>query len=475
MAAGGELAGIDRVSQASSCSRRRLLMAASGGAVLALAAACGAAGQTGSGTQESSARPGTSTQPVKLLWQIREGPSYEELAKWGASEFKKKYPNATIDFMTEGGNLDKTLARMVAGDGPDVIHSFGYLMWQYAAKGLTYNHNDLIKDLKKADTDDFVDYQWKGLIIPNTNFRYGMPTYVNMFVLYYNKSLLLKRGQKEPTVDWDHNEYANALKQLTFLDGDKKVWGGFMNAPLFDRQYHAWAFGGNYVDPKDNTKSAFDQPATQQALEWKRARLHQDQTWAPVDANKRTWQPNSQFDGFFQGAVATLEDGMHAFQRVATGMASTGADWNIAHMPRGPVKRATLGTTDSWALWKGTRSKDTAWELIKFLTSKEWYDQQSKMEGLIPSRKSSLDTWVTTMKEKFPAAQSVDYKVVTDALTTMNYLSVDQIYLCQSEAAQIVGPALNAVLRDGEKPATHLKDIKQQIDQAAGSCGIKFT
>jgi multiple sugar transport system substrate-binding protein len=465
---------MERAKRNGTITRRRLVTGAAGLSALALAGACapGAPGQGGAG---GGAQPGASTAPARFMWQIREGPTYRSLAEWGVAQFKQKYPNVTVDLSSDTtGNFEKTVALMVSDTGPDIFHGWGQLLQAYAGKGVMYNHNDLLKAERSFPTDDFIDYQWKGFVVPSTNFRFGLPTYVNLFVLYYNKSLVQRRGQKEPTADLTHEAYADWLRQLTFTENEKKTWGGFQNTTVFDRQYHAWAFGGNYVDPRDLTKSLMGDEKTVQAMEWQRARLFQDQSWAPVDAAKRPWQPNSQFDGLFQGVLASVEDGMHAFDRVARGMQTAGSEWGIMHLPKGPVKRASLGTTDGWALWKGTKAKDSAWELMKYLTTPEWYARQIEIEGLLPSRKSSLETWVTSMKGKWPEARGVDYKVVTDALTTLNYPQPDLAFLCQAEASQVLTPALNAVLRDGERPATYFRDIKGQIEQAASVCGFKF-
>lgn len=238
-----------------STTRRGLLRGGAAAGLLA-AAACGPLRPA-----EGPAKPAT-TQPVKLLWQIKyNNQTYRQLAESAVGEFRKKYPNATIELMGDEGNVEKTLTVMVAGEGPDVIHSWGHNFWQYAAKGMVYNHNELIRDYKKADIDDFVDFQWKGFVIPTTNFRFGMPMYINMMVLYYNKSLFAKRGQREPTGDWGRDEYAQMLKQMTFQDGAQKVWGGYIPAANFDRfQGHVLAYGGNVVDPKDLTKSALHTP-----------------------------------------------------------------------------------------------------------------------------------------------------------------------------------------------------------------------
>jgi ABC-type glycerol-3-phosphate transport system substrate-binding protein len=320
--------------------RRHLLGA--GGALGAgtLGAACGADGASAPAAQNSKA--------FRLLIQVRGTAGYEDLTRWGFDEYKKKYPNATLDTMRDEGNVEKTIATMVAGEGPDIMHAWGHVMWQMAAKGQLYNHNDLIRDWKPAEIQDFADFQWKGFVIPTTNFRFGLPLYINMMVLYYNKSLFAKRGQKEPTADWNHDDYATMLRQMTFQDGGEKVWGGRIPTNGFDRfQNHVLMYGGHVVDPKDLTKTQLDQAPAQQALQWLHDRHWRDQTLAPLDANKITWQAaaNVQWEGFLQGAVATLEDGMHNFGYVASRI--QGAEWNIAHVPKGPP--APVAGAPCWA------------------------------------------------------------------------------------------------------------------------------
>ena len=447
--------------------RRGLLRGAAGLPMAgALVAACG---QQAAPSEGSKA---TANQPAKLLWQVKGAATYRQLAEWAVGEFRKTHPNITIDLMGDEGNVEKTTATMVAGEGPDVIHAWGHLLWQFAAKGQMYNHNDLLRDYKKADIDDFAPSQWNSFVIPGTNFRYGMPMYINMGILYYNKALFQKRGQKEPTADWNHDDYAAMLKQMTFPDGDKKVWGGHIPAGSFDRfQTHVLAFGGHVVDQKNLTKSLLDGREAQQGLEWMRARIHQDQTLAPEDSARRTWQPAGAQDGFEQGALATMEAALGSvFLRAARNQANL--TWELAHIPKGPAKRAALGTTDGWALWKGTKAKDAAWELMKFATTNQFYDQQSRAEGRVPSRKSALDSWVKIVREQFPSTQNVNLKVITDALTTLNYPTVDETFLCQAEALQVLQPALDEVFKKGAASVTLFRDIKPQLDEAAGRCGL---
>jgi multiple sugar transport system substrate-binding protein len=459
--------------------RRRTLAGLGGMAAGVVAAACGAGGGSGAGGT-GAAQAGATKAPTALsgtiLWQTRDQPEYADLSRWAIDEFTKRFPNVKVEASPNNvGSTEKTIAQMVSGSGPDVFQGWGRLQVQYAAKGATLNLADLVKQLPQAEVNDFVDAQWKGMVVPTTQFRYGMPTYVNMWVLYFNNGIFQERGVAAPTADWTHDTYADTLKRLTFRRSETQVWGGFANLTIPDRQYHIKAFGGHYVDPSNFGKAALDQEAAQKGMQWQYDRLFTDKTFAPIDSAKRTWAPNSQQDGFVQGVLATFEDGLDKLN--AVGSKFTGTGWNVMHLPKGLAMRNALVTTDSWAIWKQTKVKDAAWELMKFITGKEFYDQQAKALAYIPSRKSQLDGWVSLMKGKGPGFAGVDYKVVTDALTGANgmtYLTVDEVFQCQKEAEDVLQPALNAVLSTGEKIPSYFRDIKAQLDAAAGGCGARY-
>ncbi|HET6319460.1 MAG TPA: extracellular solute-binding protein, partial [Chloroflexota bacterium] len=360
-------------------SRRSLMGGAGAGSVAAVLAACG---QTGGGTGGQTGQGSVSSVSGKITWQARDPQSYKAVADWAVGAFKSKFPNITVEAdQTSTGNFDKTITTLVAGSGPDILYGWGRLMVQYAAKGVVMNHKDLVKDFKAADVSDFVKAQWDGVVVPTTDFRYGIPNYVNLFMLYYNKTLFQKRGQKEPDENWDHNAYATALKAMTFMDGEKQVWGGFGNLSIADRQWHVRSFGGNFVDPKDLTKTGLGDAAAQAGMQWVYDRLFTDKSFAPIDGGKRTWNPNSQQDGFGQGVLATFEDGMDKLNPVAMRMAQ-GNEWNIVPIPKGPSTRNTLITTDAQAIWKNTKAKDAAWQFLQFISSKEFYAQQATSELL---------------------------------------------------------------------------------------------
>src|SRR5262245_51408267 len=107
--------------------RRRLLAAGAGAAALVACGAPGGAGETpGGGT--------AAQQPAKLLWEIRGGPTYQELVEEGLKLFNQRFPKVTVEtFPKEGAWQEKLLAGWAAGAGADVFQAWDDNFWRFAA------------------------------------------------------------------------------------------------------------------------------------------------------------------------------------------------------------------------------------------------------------------------------------------------------------------------------------------------------
>lgn len=450
-----------KVSRRTVCRRALALAAAT-----PLLAACG-----GDAPSAPSGAGAASRQPAKLLWEIRGGATYEELVKEGLKLFSEKFPNVQVEYFAKAGAWqEKLLTGWSAGDGADVFQAWDDNFWRFAANGVLVNINDLLRDYKKADVDDFVKGQWNGFQIPNTKIRFGMPTYINTGVLYYNKNTFRKAGVKEPDTTWTYTEYAENARRLTRIDGGQQVYG--VNHPstgIPRTQNHLWAFGGAYVDPTDFTKTAVHTAASQQAFDWLWDRYWKDKSWLP---------PKERPTGFNfwtalgTGQIAMAEDGMHALKDVAR---VEGLEFDVAPIPKGPKQRLSWITTDGWGMWNGSKARPAAWELMKLIASPEWFKLQSRIELLIPSRVSLLDDWIQVLRQRFPTLEKVNLKGVRDGLVASPpAVSTWQQYLCAQEAAQVINPVLNELYRDGTSKPTVFRDRREQIDQAASSCGLSL-
>jgi hypothetical protein len=81
---------------------------------------------------------------------------------------------------------------------------------------------------------------------------------------------------------------------------------------------------------------------------------------------------------------------------------------------------------------------------------------------------------VRVVRQRFSTLEKVNLKVVTDALTSMNYLTPTQNFLCQTDAGKVINPALTQIMRDGTARPLIFRDIKAQIESAAATCGASF-
>ena len=444
--------------------RRTLVGTAGVAAGGLLAAACSAGG----GGPQQSVPNAAADSPAKLLVKIRSGPTYEQAFKEGITQFKQKFPKTEVDyFPEEPGWPEKLMAGWAGGAGADVFQAWDDHFWRFAANGAVVNINDLLKDFKKADVDDFVKGQWNGFQIPNTNIRFGLPTYVNTGVLYYNKSVFQKAGVKEPDATWTYNDYAESARRLTRNEGGRQVYGGFHPLGFGRTQSTLWAFGGQYVDPKDSKKTTVHQPEAQAALDWLNDRLSKDVSFLPPKQRPAGFAMRTSLgDGLFGMA----EDGMHALKDVA---AVEGLQFDIAPIPKGPKQRLSWITTDGWGLWSGTKARPQAWEFMKFLTSTEWYRTQARHDLLIPSRLSVIDEWIQILKGRFPSLEKVNLKGVKDNLATAPpVVSTWPQFLCAADANKVIGDTLTEIFTEGTAKPSVFASRKDQIETAAGGCGI---
>jgi len=108
---------------------------------------------------------------------------------------------------------------------------------------------------------------------------------------------------------------------------------------------------------------------------------------------------------FPTGLIATAEDGISTLRTIAQGAKF---DFDIMHVPQGPAGRAVLGTTDGWAMFKGSKAKPEAWEFLKFISGADYCVIQAEESNQVPVRKSVLANWQKIVREKLPKLQSVN-------------------------------------------------------------------
>jgi multiple sugar transport system substrate-binding protein len=171
---------------------------------------------------------------------------------------------------------------------------------------------------------------------------------------------------------------------------------------------------------------------------------------------------------FIDGRVAMIEDGSWSLKDILTG-----ADFRIgiAPFPAGPVRRVTLATTDGFGIYIGTKHPDAAWELVKFLISKDYGRAMARANFLQPARASLVDEWAGFIREEFPhKAGDMDIAVFADG-QIKGYSVTAEIFANMAEVKRITELAWEEIFTLGQASVERMGDVCRCIQEIQEETG----
>jgi multiple sugar transport system substrate-binding protein len=283
--------------------------------------------------------------------------------------------------------------------------------------------------------------------------------------LFFNKDLFDEYGVEYPNGTWDHDDYFQAMKMLTHDrdgDGEIDVWGSMVDISWERLQVHVNAWGGHFVDPENSKRSWMARPECIAALGWIRDRIWEDHVMASaLDVQGlRTW------DAFIAGRVAMVEEGSWALKDILEK-----ADFRIgvAPLPKGPVQRVTLATTDGFGIFSGTGYPEACWELLKFLTGRQYGIAMARAHFLQPARSSLIDEWVQAIRDQYPEqAKDMDLEVFAGGHLG-GYSVTAEIFKNMAEARRIAQLAWQRIFILGQDPIERMVQASAEIELAQGA------
>ena len=437
-------------------SRRRFLssgtMAAGAGA---LVAACGGGGP-------AAIQQAKTTREVTLRWSTwgdSTNPFNQVAVPNGIKLFNQKFPKIKIEAEPQlSGWPEKNQTEWIAGTGPDISGHCCQHGPNWARQGLLYNMDASLKrDVPTKIREDFVEWLLKLFHSPEAG-QFALPMYTGTIALYYNKDVFQKRGVPLPDATWDWNKYREASVKLT--KSGENVYGRRLITSYDRTMQRMHSNGGNWVDPKDDTKPAFDSPKSLEALRYEYEAGHKEKSAArentpavfPGTEGKNIYQM------FSEGIYAMMEEGSWLLARMAQeSNIPSNVQWDVAPVPRGPAGRVTLATNDGWSIWKGSKATDESWEFMKFLMTDEWNEIDSRDGGHQSGRRSFQDKWEQLIKQANPKLQTKNLVPFKEAITK-NEAKPIELFRKHVDAAKIVNDmVINGSIRDG----------KQAVDVAA--------
>lgn len=141
----------------------------------------------------------------------------------------------------------------------------------------------------------------------------------------------------------------------------------------------------------------------------------------------------------------------------------------VAALPAGPKRRATLATTDGFAIFAGTQYPEAAWDLLKFLVSRDYGRAMSRAHLLQPARASLVDEWIADIRQEYPE-QAKDLDVGAFAQGHLQgYSVVAEVFPNMSDARKLAQAAWEQIYILGQASVDIMTGVSTEIEAAQQS------
>ncbi|MDO3678954.1 ABC transporter substrate-binding protein [Paenibacillus ehimensis] len=388
-----------------------------------LVSGCGGKDQNGAPAAGGSAPEAGKRQKLSI-WTLQQADvNIQEAQKKAAKSFEEKF-NAEVEITTFPylQLKDRMLAAVAGGEGPDILLLDQIWVAQYAAANYVIPIDDY---LQKSDikADDYFKGAWEAGSFKNK--MYAVPFDVGVWgVLYYNKDMFKAAGldPEKPPVTWE--EFLTYGKKLT-RDGKYGTsnWAGSSESVQCMVDGFTVAAGGKLLD-ESGKNILINSDAGVKALEF----------WANMNAISPPGSVGKNEEDamtlFTSGQTAMAMYGEWGQDTIAT--RAPNMNYGVANLPK-PEGGESVGTFGGFnlAINAKSKSKDLAWEFIKYSTNVE---NQKQITMLTPANKQAAKAYLD-QKRKYP---DVIFNQLTTATYRPNVANYPEIADAQLQATQKV-------------------------------------
>jgi multiple sugar transport system substrate-binding protein len=395
---------------------------------------------------------------AQLVYQDWRTDWFPALAHEMLGAFHELHPNIQVYYTPDPVDLHgQMMEDFAAGTAPDLIAGCCEFLPIWAQHGYLLDLAPYVEaDLDQDTIDDWDPAQLASYYTPDGQL-FALPKYHGALGLYYNRDVFEAAGVQVPERSWSYDDYLQAMKETA--DPDRRIWGGMVDITWDRLQVHVNSWGGHFVDPQDSTRSFMGRAEALSAFEWIRARMWDDR----VMASALDVQNLQTRHAFIQRRLAMVEDGSWALKDI---LELAPFRVGVTTFPAGMARRATLATTDGFAIYAGTRYPEAAWELIKFLTSRAYGRAMARAHLLQPARASLVGDWAAMVREQYPD-RAITLDIGSFADGHLNGYSVTaEIFFRMEEARRLAQTAWNRIFTLGQDPVGTMRQVSKEIEAA---------
>lgn len=378
--------------------------------------------------QLEAARSGAAWAPVagfawpETIFDITEPTTLKTVHAWSAAfwpvqeefdrKFMERHPNIEIKATnTPWGDLRQRLVvQGAAGTLPDIYYNHFSWAQQLIEAGVALPLGDYINAQPDFDMADFFTPSLQSYL--KDGVLHGIPYDEGPIQLYYNADLFDAAGVALPDTGWTFDDMREAALKLTSGDGGDKVWGldQISNFGTVDGPYKWAPWGGQITNEPLETESRLDEQGSLDAYNyWIGLRTVDKVVPSPAEMTDLTAVAGS----FETGRVGMSMAGSWATPRI---MANVKANWNLTHMPIGPIgERITASAGSCYSMSDTAENLEAAWVYMNEYLSKAGQTEVWGLSGRgSMARLSAWPAYLALPADKVPP----NVQMVFEALNT---------------------------------------------------------
>ncbi len=364
-------------------------------------------------------RQQTTEKIILNMWIMPNSPKPVKDLEETLENFKKNHPNIDIIItcIDWGAAWSKITTAATSGVGPDICQIGTTWVGAITSMGALLSLNDKIHEISNGDI--FLPACWKTAGIEGSGEITTIPWFIDVRGIYYRtdifkklnltakdldtwesfESTLEKIRQANVAMDKDGNIYlGKEAEEILKQPGSRRVaplgisgkndWNVVHNFVPW-----IWAAGGELLSAKRD-KAIFNSQEALKGVLFYTGLVKKG--YVPVSCLElNTAQISSNFNN---GDYAMYFDGAHAIKYLRLPPEEGGSanliaakNFDVALYPKGPIGRVHFLGGSNLGIFKTSKYQKEAWEVIKYLVSKEAQVKYADKTGFMPSRKDAFD------------------------------------------------------------------------------------
>ncbi len=314
--------------------------------------------------------------------------------------FLLKHPDLELKIVAVdwGAAWPKITTAATSGDVPDIVQLGSTWVGTISSMNALWDMKPKVGEL--GGEDAFVPAAWQSSGLEGSGQVTAIPWIVDARAIFYRTDIFAKLGMSARDLDtWAGFEKALAKIKASNLTIDGKPVAPLGISGKNDwNVVHSlapwiWADGGDFIAP-DRKSAVLSSEAVMEALRFYISFVKKG--YVPIDyLEQNTAQISSRFN---VGECAIYFDGPYEVKNLTTPLSEGGAygsvtskNFGVVPYPKGPKGRFTFVGGSNLAIFKASKNKEAAWEVLKYLMSYNAQVAYSKYSGFLPSKRDAFD------------------------------------------------------------------------------------